>query len=44
MTNVGLCYEEGSGVRQDLIKAKEWYSKGAAQGDGGAQEGLARLS
>ena len=31
--NVGRCYEEGIGVKQDLSKAFDWYKKAAAEGD-----------
>ena len=31
--NVGRCYEEGIGVKQDFSKAFDWYKKAAAEGD-----------
>lgn len=30
---IGLCYEKGLGVAQDLQEAVEWYRKAAAKGD-----------
>ncbi len=35
--NLGLCYEGGIGVEQDLEKAVEWYTKAAEQGEKYAQ-------
>jgi len=29
---VGRCYENGIGVSQDLVEAKEWYSKSKERG------------
>ena len=43
MANLGLCYEEGSEVTKDLSKAREWYTKAAAQGHAGAQTQLDQL-
>lgn len=34
---LGICYENGEGVKKDLIKAVEWYQKSAAQGEARAQ-------
>jgi uncharacterized protein len=36
--NVGLCYNNGDGVKQDLAKARYWYMKAAEQGYIPAQE------
>jgi TPR repeat protein len=49
MTNVGGCYEDGrwqdgEGVTKDLNKAKEWYTKGAAQGNADSQNKLDALN
>ena len=44
MYNVGIYYEGGTGVTKDLIKAKEWYAKAAAQGDKQAQAALDKLN
>ena len=49
MTNVGECYEDGrwqdgEGVTKDLNKAKEWYTKGAAQGNADSQNKLDALN
>ena len=30
---LGVMYFSGDGVRQDYVKAREWYEKAAAQGD-----------
>ena len=44
MYNVGACYQLGSGVAKDLNKAKEWYTKAAAQGQPNAQPRLDLLN
>ena len=33
MTNIGALYENGQGVAQDYVKAREWYEKAAEKGD-----------
>ena len=38
--NLAVCYEFGKGVKKDLGKAYEWYSKAAAKGNAGAKENL----
>jgi TPR repeat protein len=38
--NLGFCYMEGSGVKQDYAKAAEWFRKSAAQGNKAAQDNL----
>jgi TPR repeat protein len=38
MFELGVIYEEGLGVPQDLEKAREWYEK-AAEGDNAAAKG-----
>lgn len=41
--NLGLCYETGRGVEQDIDEAAEWYEKAAEQGNVKAQAALERL-
>ena len=38
--NLGKCYYNGEGVKQDYEKAAEWYLKSAEQGDAEAQYNL----
>ena len=38
--NLGLCYYEGKGVKQDYEKAVYWYTKSAEQGYDVAQNNL----
>ena len=35
--NLGMCYEQGKWVEQDLPKAIHWYKKAAEQGQAKAQ-------
>ena len=35
---LGLCYEKGQGVKQNPIKAREWYEKAAANGNNKAKQ------
>ena len=44
MYNVGCSYKYGEGVTKDLNKAKEWWTKAAAQGVERAQSQLDRLN
>ena len=45
MNNVGNYFQNGKGeVTKDLNKAKEWYTKAAAQGDEDAQDHLDALN
>jgi len=37
---LGMCYEIGKGVTQDLAQAVEWYRQAAEQGNADAQEAL----
>ena len=37
---LGVMYVNGEGVRQDYVKAREWYEKAAAQGNARAQLAL----
>lgn len=30
---IGLCYENGYGVKKDVKKAAEWFHKAASRGD-----------
>ena len=41
--NVGTYYANGKGVDQSFTKAREWWTKAAAQGFKGAIEDLKRL-
>ena len=38
--NLGICYDFGEGVEQDMQKAVEWYTKAAEQGNAKAQFNL----
>ena len=38
----GLLYENGDGVPLDYAKARQWYEKAAAQGDGDSPQPAAR--
>ena len=38
--NLGLMYDKGEGVRQDYLKARQWYEKAANQGYAQAQFNL----
>lgn len=40
---LGVCYENGRGVKQDKSKAIEWYKAAAAQGYEKAKTALKRL-
>ena len=44
MYNVALCYTDGNGVTKDLVKAREWLTKSAAQGEEDAQTRLDNLN
>jgi len=41
--NLGVMYDEGTSVEQDLVKAAEWYRKAAEQGFLEAQYNLGML-
>lgn len=41
--DLGVCYEKGEGVPQDLKKAMRWYRKAAQQGEEPAIKALQRL-
>ncbi|MBR4678407.1 MAG: SEL1-like repeat protein [Bacteroidales bacterium] len=41
---MGVSYENGEGVPKNIKKAKEWYSKAAAQGLEQAEEALKNLN
>jgi TPR repeat protein len=41
--NMGVMYDEGAGVQQDLAKAAEWYKKAAEQGFVDAQANLGMM-
>ncbi len=43
MVNLGVLYQNGSGVARDYAKAREWYEKAAAKGDAGANKLLKKL-
>jgi TPR repeat protein len=38
--NLGVMYAKGDGIVQDLFKAREWWTKAAAQGSKSAAENL----
>jgi TPR repeat protein len=38
--NLGVCYANGLGVKQDLEKAAKWWTKAAQQGYASAQNNL----
>lgn len=40
---LGVMYENGQGVEQDIQKALDWYKKGASQGDSDCQYEVGRL-
>ena len=40
---VGVCYENGNGVNQNIFGAKRWYKKAANNGDKEAEKALERL-
>ena len=40
MRSLGALYDSGHGVPQNYQKAKDWYEKGAAAGDGRAMGNL----
>ena len=41
--NLGICYENGYGVTQNMGKAVKWYRKAAEQGDAYAQRRLENI-
>ena len=43
MTNLGLLYQNGQGVPQDYVKAREWYEKAADKGSAFAMTNLGLL-
>ena len=40
---LGVCYENGLGVKRDVKQAEYWYRKAAEQDDPAAQEALKNL-
>jgi uncharacterized protein len=44
MNNLGGMYEMGWGTPKDLVKAKDYYSLGAAKGIAMATQNMARLT
>lgn len=40
--NIGVCYANGEGVKQDIDEAKRWWTMAAAKGDELAVEALAK--
>jgi len=40
---LGECYQNGDGVGEDIEKAKEWYTKAVALGDGDAKATLEEM-
>ena len=43
MNNLGVFYENGNGVPQSYLKAREWYEKAAAAGHSSGMHNLAKL-
>jgi hypothetical protein len=43
MFNLGLLYDNGQGVAQDYVKAREWYEKAADKGEASAMTNLGWL-
>ena len=43
MYMIGMCYESGVRVEKDPVKAREWYSKAAGQGNEAAKRALELL-
>ena len=43
MNGLGVLYQNGEGVAKDHGKAREWFEKGAAAGEGYAMNNLGRL-
>jgi TPR repeat protein len=41
--NLGVMYDEGAGIKQDLARAAEWYRKAAEQGFLDAQMNLGMM-
>ena len=41
--NLGMCYGQGKGVKQDVQKAVEWYTKAAEQGFESAKDMVKKL-
>ena len=41
--NLGVMYDQGTGVSQDYKKAAEWYQKAAESGDADAQNALGAM-
>ena len=41
--NLGICFEEGTGVEQNLAKAIEYYNEAANKGHKTAKEKLVKL-
>ena len=44
MFALGMCYQDGTGVEQDLEKASEWYEKALDAGYVPDEEDVARLT
>ena len=44
MTNLGLMYMQGLGVKRDLDEASHWLGKGAAAGDELAKQYMSQIS
>jgi hypothetical protein len=41
--NLGVCYDNGTGVEKDMNEAVKWYTKAAEQGCADAEEALEKL-
>ena len=42
MTSIGLLYDNGQGVPQDYVQAREWYEKAVAAGNAAAMTNIGR--
>lgn len=43
LNKLGVCYNDGKGVKKDLVKAKKLYKSAADKGNKDAKEKLKRL-
>ena len=43
MFNLGLMYENGDGIKVDLLESEKWFKKSAEKGYGDATKALERV-